>query len=292
LKKVAGNYGLAEVYEDIKEVNLERIDGMVICTPPHTHIPIALKGAETNCHLLIEKPFSNNLDGIDELIQLTKRKKLVLGVAYCLRYHPNLRRIKKMLEEKVIGTVLVGKVHGGQYFPDYRPDYRQIYFAKREMGGGVLSDFATHSLDYIQWLMGEVSELFCFCDKLSDLEIETDDTSEILLRFKDKSIAEVHSNCFQRDYSSRCELIGNSGTIAWDYVKNEVRLFRADKKKWEIFTDKCERDNLFYFQAINFVDAIKGKDTLPVSGESGMETLKVVLSAYESAKKKKVIKLS
>ncbi len=292
LKKIAENYSLAEFYKDIKEVNLERIDGMVICTPPHTHIPIALEEARAKCHLLIEKPISNNLGGIEELIQLTKRKKLVLGVAYCLRYHPNLRRIKRMLEEKVIGNVLVGKIHAGQYFPDYRPDYKQIYFAKREMGGGVLSDFATHSLDYIQWLMGKVREVFCFCDKLSDLEIETEDTAEIFLRFKNRSIAEVHSNCFQRDYSSRCELIGNSGTIVWDYVKNEVRLFKADKKEWETFTDKCERDDLFNFQAINFVDAIKGKDTLPVSGESGMRTLKVVLAAYESAKKEKMVKLS
>lgn len=292
LKKIVENYNLAEVYKDIKEVNLEKIDGMVICTPPHTHIPIALRGAEANCHLLVEKPFSNKLDGIEELIQLTKRKKLVLGVAYCLRYHPNLKRIKKMLEEKVIGNVLVGKVHGGQYFPDYRPDYRQIYFAKREMGGGVLSDFATHSLDYIQWLMGEVGEVFCFCDRLSDLEIETEDTAEIFLRFKDKSIAEVHNNCFQRDYSYKCELIGSSGTIVWDYVKNEVRLFRADKKEWETSTDKHERDDLFNFQASNFVNSIEGRDTLPVSGESSMRTLKVVLAAYESAKEKKMVKLS
>ncbi len=292
LKETAENYSLSEVYKDIKEVKLEKIDGMVICTPPHTHIPIALEGAKANCHLLVEKPISNKLDGIEELIQVTKRKKLVLGVAYSLRYHPNLRRIKRMLEEKIIGNVLVGKVHGGQYFPDYRPDYRQIYFAKREMGGGVLSDFATHSLDYIQWFMGKVSEVFCFCDKLSDLEIETEDTAEIFLRFKDRGIAEVHTNCFQRDYSSRCELIGSSGTIVWDYVKNEVRLFRADKKKWETFIDKCERDDLFNFQASNFISSIKGKEALPVSGESGIRTLKVVLAAYESAREKKVIKLS
>ena len=292
LRKTARNCGVSEVYEDIKEVNLERIDGMVVCTPPHTHIPIALEGARADCHLLIEKPISNNLDGIEELIQLVKRKKLVLGVAYCLRYHPNLRRIKRMLEEKVIGNVLVGKIHGGQYFPNHRPDYRQIYFAKREMGGGVLSDFATHSLDCIQWFMGNVNEVFCFCDRLSDLEIETEDTAEIFLRFKNKSIAEVHSNCFQRDYSHKCELIGSSGTIVWVYIRNEVRLFKADKKEWETFIDKCERDDLFNLQASNFVNSIGGEDTLPVSGESGMRTLKVVLSAYESAKKKKMIKLA
>ncbi|GAH88110.1 unnamed protein product [marine sediment metagenome] len=40
----------------------------------------------------------------------------------------------------------------------------------------------THSLDYVQWLMGKVSEVFCFCDKLSDLKIETEDTAEISLR--------------------------------------------------------------------------------------------------------------
>jgi predicted dehydrogenase len=74
LKEIAESYSLAEVYKDIKEVNLEGIDGMVICTPPHTHIPIALEGARANCHLLVEKPFSNKLDGIEELIQLTHQE--------------------------------------------------------------------------------------------------------------------------------------------------------------------------------------------------------------------------
>ncbi len=57
-------------------------------------------------------------------------------------------------------------------------------------------------------------------------------------------------------------------------------------------TDRYERDDLFNFQAINFVGAVQGKETLPVSGESGVRTLKVVLAAYESAKEKKMVKLS
>lgn len=293
LNKIARNYGITEVYKSMEEVNLkEEVDGIVVCTPPNTHIPIALEGARANCHLLIEKPLSNKLDEIEELIQLTKRKGLVLGIAYCLRHHPNLKRIKRMLEEKAIGDVLVGKVHDGQYLPDARPDYGEIYFAKREMGGGVISDSATHMLDYIEWFMGKVSEVFCFCSKLSDLRIETEDTTEILLRFKNKSMAEVHSNCYQRDFSHRFELIGSSGTIVWDYVTNEIRLFRANKKKWEVFTDKCDKDDLFNSQARNFVNSIKGKDSPLVSAESGMRTLSIVLAAYESAKEKKVIELS
>jgi len=44
-KEVVGNYDLTEVYKDIKKVDLERIDRMVICTSPRTHVPIVLEGA-------------------------------------------------------------------------------------------------------------------------------------------------------------------------------------------------------------------------------------------------------
>ena len=56
LREVAERYNVKETYVDFKDINLKKIDAMVICTPPNTHIPISLEGAKVGTHLLIEKP--------------------------------------------------------------------------------------------------------------------------------------------------------------------------------------------------------------------------------------------
>jgi predicted dehydrogenase len=77
-----------------------------------------------------------------------------------------------------------------------------MYTAKRETGGGIILD-ASHELDYIRWLLGEVREVFCFAGKLSSLEVETEDTAEIVLRFENGAMAGVHLDFVQRAYSRR-----------------------------------------------------------------------------------------
>ncbi len=214
LAYVAKKYDIEETYTDYNEALKKDINSVVICTPNNLHVPIGLKACEKNCHIFIEKPLSHNLNNVDRLIELAEEKKLVLMVGYCLRFHPALSFIKKIINEGKIGKILSFRLDSGGYLPDWRPgtNYLRNYAVSPSLGGGVILDLS-HEIDSIQWLGGRVTEVFCYSDTLSNLEIKTEDIAEILLRFENRAIGEIHIDYLQRTLRRIYQIIGEKVTI-------------------------------------------------------------------------------
>ena len=217
LFKVRREYGIDENYTDLKQALSKDIDAVLVCTPTALHVPIASAAIDNGCHVFVEKPLSNDLEGVSKLVERADKRGLVIMVGFNLRFHPSFQRIKKLLDDERIGKVICARVQVGQYLPDWHPweDYRKSYSAQRTLGGGIILD-AIHELDYVRWFLGDVKEVFCFADKLSDLEINTEDVAEILLKFKEGPIANVHMDYIQRSYNRSIHLIGDKGTIIWN----------------------------------------------------------------------------
>ena len=151
-------YGIRS-FANLDDALAERPDAVFVTNPNLLHLQVALAAARAGCHLFIEKPLSHSLDGIDELIEIVQRKKLVAFVAYQFRFHPGLRLMKTFIEEGRLGRLSAAHIVNGEYLPDWHPyeDYRQSHAARREQGGGCLS-IQTHELDYAPWLFGMPSQ--------------------------------------------------------------------------------------------------------------------------------------
>lgn len=209
-------------------------DFVVIATPTNLHIVQALDVARAGCHLFIEKPLSHMDEGINELVEIVQCNQLITMVGCNMRFHHGPAAVKRLLDECVIGRVISVSLDAGQYMPDWHPelDYRQRYSANRSMGGGVVLD-GIHEIDYARWLFGEVIEVFSYGGKLSNLEIDVEDTVNILLKFESGFSAMLHIDYIQRIYSRTCKVIGDEGTIVWDISKQpQVRWFSAKTKQW------------------------------------------------------------
>ena len=162
-KKVADNYNIKNSYADFTLALEAGHDAIVIATPAHLHIPMAQQAAESGLHLLIEKPLSISLDGIDHLDRTIRERKLVAGVAYVLRHIPVISAMKKALDSGRFGRPLHITVIRGQHFPTYRPEYREIYYASHATGGGAIQDGLTHLINFVSWLAGPVERLVADC---------------------------------------------------------------------------------------------------------------------------------
>lgn len=116
----------------------QKPDAMFVTNPNSLHLPVALAAAKVGCHLFIEKPLADSLEGVEELIDVVERNKRVAFVAYQYRFHPGLRWIKSLLEERRIGRLVAAHIVNGEYLPDWHPyeDYRQSHAARRALGGG------------------------------------------------------------------------------------------------------------------------------------------------------------
>ncbi|MDP3245030.1 MAG: Gfo/Idh/MocA family oxidoreductase [bacterium] len=269
-------------------------DMTLIANPGPFHIQTALDSAKNNSHLFIEKPFSVEMQSINELIQECQSRKLVLMVGYMLRFFEPLQLMRQALLDDRIGRLLCIRATVGQYLPDWRPtqDYRQGVSACKKLGGGAIFELS-HEIDYTRWLGGEVDAVTAQAGKFSDLEIDVEDIAEIILHFKNNAIGSIHVDMVDRASNRSCRLIGTEGTLVWDMNKNLVQLYRFDNKLWADLYNVTELDrNKMYIDELeHFLQCIKNKKEALINGYEGKKVLEIILAAKQSVAEGKTVTL-
>ena len=269
-----------------------RPEAAIIANPAAFHIGTGLQLAQEGIPLLIEKPFSNQLDDVEKLIHLSASRGQTLMIGYHLRFHPSFLYLKKTLENGKIGKVLSVIAEVGQYLPDWRPDtaYTQNVSAQARLGGGVVLELS-HELDYTRWLMGEVHAVSAQIGKLSDLTIDVEDSADIHLRFAQGGSGNIHLDMLQRALTRTCKLIGTDGTLTWDGISNSVRLYSASDHAWQdIYPARpLDRNDMYRQEIQHFLECIQTGAKPLVTGEDGLQVLKVALAVKESARLQRTI---
>ena len=268
-----------KTYNDAKKaLTSENPDAVLICTHPSSHIKLAMLAAENNAHVFIEKPISNSLDGIGDLLKEIKRGNLKSMVGYNLRFNKGLQKIKKIIENETLGKTLYSRIIFGQYLPEWRPwqDYRESYTARKEMGGGIILD-GSHEVDYALWLFGKVKSLVAISDKVSNLEVNVEDTSEIILQFENGVIANIHADFVRRDKRRVCEIAFEKGTVILDFISGEFRTYDAETKEWKSETINEDSNEMYVSEMRQFIEEIKNNAKSVSTIEEAMETLRICL---------------
>ena len=279
-------------YKSLDDSILEKPDFGVITNVTNLHIPIAIKLAQKNIDLFIEKPLSDSINGINKLVNLVKKKHLVTMMGCNLRFNPGIQKVKEMLTKKEIGRVISVRSECGSYLPDWHPyeDYRIGYAARTDMGGGVVLT-VIHEIDYLYWMFGDIREVFSISDKFSDLGIKAEDLSASIIRFKNNIIGELHLDYFQRPIARNCKIIGTRGTIEWNDETNSVRVFHAEKKKWEekIRINKYDNNGEYVKEMTHFIKSVKQRKNTTNDIFQGVKTLQIALAIKKSSKIKKMV---
>jgi predicted dehydrogenase len=274
------------VFTDLGQALAAQPDVVIVSTPTAHHLEVALPAARAGCNLFIEKPLAHSWEGVEELLSVIQEQCLVALIGFDLRFDPGLCQVKTLLEEGCIGRVVAIQSQVGQYLPDWHPweDYRQSSSASVDKGGGVVLDLI-HELDYVSWLIGPISYLTCFADRISGLEITTEDTAAILLRFDNGVIGTVHLDYIQRAPSRTCRVIGTEGTITWDYFAQTVRWYEVKKDVWQAFEyGSFQRNDRFVAEMRHLLACLRGQELPKVDAIWGSRILKAALVAKESAR--------
>lgn len=268
------------VFTDLDSALAERPDLVVVASPAVHHVRTALRAARAGAHLFIEKPLSNSLEGVGDLKRAIASHGVVAMVGFDLRFEEGLNRARTLLEEGRIGTVLAAYAEVGQYLPDWRPsrDYRETVTARSDMGGGVITELC-HELDYVDWLAGPIEEVACIAGKVSDLEIDVEDTAEIIGRSARGCLVSIHLDCVQREPFRQCKLIGSEGTIIVDLLHSEVRSIRAEEGRWEVWHHAQSRDERFREQMQHVLACVRGSEEPRVPLARGIEVLDLTMAA-------------
>ena len=281
------------VYADYEEALSQGVRAVLICSPTRLHLEQSLQAARMGCHLFIEKPIATSLEGLDELANLVQVNHIKTLVGCNFRFHPGLQKVKSLLQTGTIGNIVSARAQFGQYLPSWHPweDYRQGYSARRDLGGGVLLD-RIHELDYIRWLLGEVSSVAALIGKLSHLEIDTEDTVDLLLGFSGGFFGTVHVDYVRRTYDCSFEVVGDQGTIQWSFQDHKVRWFTAEDNCWHSQEwPKYEVNSMYLDQFRHFFRLLEEQESSMADVSEGARVLEIALAARQAADEGKVIRL-
>jgi len=261
-------------------------DAVLVCTPPAAHVPVARRALEADAHVLVEKPIAAASDEVPDLLDLAKRRGRVLAVGFNLRFLPSLRRVKDLLDGGRIGRVHSARAEFGFHLPAWRPgrDYRDNYAVSARQGGGILLD-AIHELDYLGWLLGDVTEVFCAAGHVSDLAGDTEDLAEVTLRFAGGALGQVHLDYLRRAYRRALAVVGADGVIEWDYSTRQVTVRGPEPDRAEILDGPGDGppERMYVDELAQFIRCLAGGEPPAVDGHEALRSLRVVEAAKASA---------
>jgi len=282
--------GIDRCVESLEEALQFQPQAAVIANPATRHLDAALPLAQAGVHLLVEKPISATVRGVSTLINACRTRGVILMTGYNLRFLPSLERFGELLGEMRVGRVFSVRAETGQFLPSWRPgsDYRKTVSARLDLGGGVLLELS-HEVDYLRALFGEVEWVSAVHRKQSRLEIDVEDTAHLVLGFAQETgavpvIATLDMDFIRHDTTRVCTVIGEMGTLRLDAVAGTVAIFEPDTNGWNtLFAHVHQRDDTYLAEWRHFLDCISHDRPPRISGDDGLEVLRVIEAARVSA---------
>jgi predicted dehydrogenase len=272
----------------------QKFDAVIVANPTALHLEVAIPAAQAGCAILLEKPISHSMDGLDGLQTAVMKSGSKVLAGFQFRFHPGMLRAKQLISDGEIGRIISAHVHFGEYLPAWHPweDYRKGYAARANLGGGVVLT-QCHALDYLPWLVGKVDSVWGFTAKLSDLEVDVEDTAKIGVRFDSGALGSLHLDYNQRPPSHHFEIIGTNGSLQWDLSDGAVRIYRAEKKEWQVYplASGWERNVMFMEEMKHFLAVVRGEAEPSCTLEDGINVMKIVEAVQESQRTGQLIRI-
>ncbi len=287
LATIAQQYGVPTAADWQQAVAQTRFDAAVICTPAHLHVAIATDLLKLGLHVLIEKPLSQSLTGLPELMAVHQKSGRKAAVAYVLHVYPLLSAAREFLQEESLGPVLHATFTGGQHFPSGRPahavHYSKTYYRDRKMGGGAIQDALTHTANWLESVLGPTDSVMCDCSHQALPEVTVEDTVNISAR-NGATLVNYTLNQFQAPNESTYQLNTANGSVKIELHHRRWGFLRLGDKDWTWHeVPPGDRDTPFIAQAGRFLDLIEGKPAEVCSLEAAAQTLRFNLAALASA---------
>ena len=252
VKNAKPNTGVVNV-DDITEI-ISEIDFVFLTNPTHLHSKYLDILVEYGKPIFLEKPPSHSLEGIDDLSLKIKESGIITYVGCNLRFHPSIVFLKDNLPGKKINEI---DIYSGSYLPDWRDnkDYKNIYSARKDMGGGVHLDLF-HEIDYTTWLFGFPKKSSSVLRRVSTLNISSYDYANYILEY-DNFIASIVLNYYRHKAKRELELVLETDTLVVDLIKNTIKsdngtilfeykdysIHRTYQSQLKYFTDLLKQDN-------------------------------------------------
>ncbi|NDW09900.1 Gfo/Idh/MocA family protein [Dysgonomonas sp. 520] len=270
----ARRHNVSKYYTNADElINDPEINAIYVATPPSSHKEYALKALQAGKPVYVEKPMAMNYPECKEMIEAAKKADQKLFVAYYRRGLPYFLKVKELLEEQSIGDILnvSVKLFKTPQPSDHQKDTHTWRIDKAIAGEGYFYDLAPHTLDILDFLLGEIEEAKGFSTNRGNL-YEVKDTLACILKFKSGAIG-VGEWCFVTSKNSARDSViitGTKGEIRFStFAFTPIQLqTNTISETFDIASPEHIQQPLIQI----IVDELRGIGKCPSTGDSGART--------------------
>lgn len=304
----ARGYGVSQVFTDWRQLlEAPGIDAVCLATPTGDHAPMTVAAAARGLHVLTEKPIATNVADADRMIAACDQAGVTLGVIFMYRFMDGALRMREAVTGGLIGQPLVAECRDLCYRSQAYYDSAEWRGRWVSEGGGSLVTQASHILDLMVWMLGDVESVAGFYDTTALHHIEVEDLTMGVVRFHNGVLATVASSTATVNPEPRSLIIrGTKGTVGmvdddlarWDVPGGpspEVRelLEAGSVDRGDTLTSSGYADPTLHFRQMeDFVAAVADGRPPLVDGWEGRRTMAVMEALYESSRRGEVIRPS
>lgn len=272
-----GNF-LAEKYNtkffrDYRELLKKDLDAVSIAVPTTLHKKVALDCMEKGINILIEKPIADTLKNALEIKAKAEKEDLKVMVGHIERFNPAIEKIKEMTGTGEMGELV--SISAKRVGP-YNPRIRDV---------GIIIDLGVHDIDIISYLYKDKVE-YVYASAGSVIH-NFEDHASILLKFRNGHAGLIETNWLTPFKIRTLTMVGDRGIASIDYLVPSLKLYNEKEEKYI----RIEKKEPLKSELEHFIECIKKNKEPIVSIEDGKNALKIALSAIESYKKNKIIKI-
>ena len=276
------------------------VDVVTVLTESGRHAMHVIALAPYQKNIVVEKPMAITLDDADAMIRACDQSGIKLFVVKQNRFNVPVVKLREACESGRFGKMVLGTVRVRWCRPQAYYD-QDAWRGTWAMDGGVLTNQASHHVDLLEWMMGDVESVFAM-SKTALVDIEAEDTAVVTLRFKNGALGVIEATTATRpvDLEGSISILGEGGSV-------EIGGFAVNKMKvWKFAQPEADDDLVMETYSVNppsvygfghhayyehVVDCIQNKKPHLIDGLEGRRSLELISAIYESIETGREVKL-
>lgn len=256
----------AKLYKNYKDLLELGPDAVSIAVPTVFHKKVTLDAIETGCHILLEKPITDNIKDAREIIRKADKNGVKLMIGHIERFNPVVSQIKKMISDQDIITISITRVG------PLPPRMKSI---------GILIDVAVHDIDIIRHVTG--SEFEKVLSLVSKNMSKREDTAMISFRMKNGILAHINTDWLTPFKIREIRIATKKKFIIGDLISQKL----TEYGKYSVDGSFIVKEiGMMYQEPLKqeikaFISSIESNTEPPVTGRDGLEALKIAFKCIK-----------
>lgn len=265
-------------------------DLVTLAVPTDKHFDVAMDVIERGISLLVEKPITPTLEEGKRLVEQARRQGVVLAVGHIERFNPVVIELRRRLQEGMAGRVY--NLHAQRLSP----------YPARIRDAGVVIDLASHDIDLMRYLMNQ-DIVRLYGETLKTINSDREDLFNGVMRFQSGAVGILDVNWITPRKIRKLTVTGARGMFYCDLISQELFFYENESapSQWDALSVlrgvnegnmlgiRIQRYEPLMAELTDFIDAVRNNRQPTVSGEDGLETLRIALDFMRSGQEAEVI---